>query len=131
MAGEFDLFDPISKLVVWSGFLLPGEAKAIHTVDQNKLMNLAINLYNCGTQFGVPVHCPVSNNNAFESLLSFVKDMSLSTLQTNTKTTTTLVDEFNQQIKVDIENNVGKGGERHIVISLPFWVFNLDFTESL
>ena len=124
MAGEFDLFDPISKLVVWSGFLLPGEAKAIHTVDQNKLMNLAINLYNCGTQFGVPVHCPVSNNNAFESLLSFVKDMSLSTLQTNTKTTTTLVDEFNQQIKVDIENNVGKGGERHIVISVPFWVVN-------
>jgi hypothetical protein len=146
LGGEFELFNTVDKTLLWSRWLHPGQVVPIHTLDLTKSISLSIYLYHCSTPAGgVLIHKPKRHTYVSRDtdpgkidieagLLGMVHDMK-TFIQDNVTgdlgfdssimpNCTLLVDGENQKMKLKIENTLGKGGERHIVLFMPFWVVN-------
>lgn len=137
MGGEFVLVSEASRTVLWRRWLDPGEVVSIHTVSMEESILLSIYLKHCSTgEFGVLVHRPPVRKGDYEGLGyltsiqrtigDFIDENFIGLVydETSMPKNVTLTDTVGQRLRVQIENNLGRGGQRHVLVYTPYWFVN-------
>lgn len=128
MSATFELVHAIHKRVLWSAMIAPGKVKSIHTVNLDDPILLLINLDFCRSSEGVLVHKPprkVAEERGLagtiqKTIEGFLEDSDYSL----TDTSIMLTDAVGQRLRLEIENKMGGGGHRSIVVYCPYWIVN-------
>lgn len=128
MKGTFELVHATQKIVLWSSDLNPGEIKCVHTVTSDEPILLLINLDFCRSSEGVLVHKPPSKETEDRGLtvavMKGVKGLMEDDDESQSDLSIILTDSIGQRIRLQIENKVGGGGHRKIVVYCPYWIVN-------
>lgn len=128
MTATFELVHAVHKRVLWSSVIAPGKVKSIHTVNLDNPILLLINLDFCRSSEGVLVHKPprkVAEERGLagtiqKTIEGFLEDSDYSP----TDTSIVLTDAVGQRLRLEIENKMGGGGHRSIVVYCPYWIVN-------
>lgn len=128
MPATFELVHAVHKRVLWSSFIAPGKVKSIHTVNLDDPILLLINLDFCRSSEGVLVHRPprkVAEERGLagtiqKTIEGFLEDSDYSL----TDTSIMLTDAVGQRLRLEVENKMGGGGHRSIVVYCPYWIVN-------
>ena len=123
--GTFELVHPLQKSVKWRDSIEPQATASIHTVSLSEPLLLLINLDFCRSSEGVLVHRLVDEDRSlsetvFESFKGLLDDSQLH----SSRNSIMLTDSVGQRLRLQIENKLGGGGNRRIVIYCPYWVVN-------
>ena len=127
MKGIFELIHATHKTVLWSSVIAPGKAVPVHTVTLDVPIMLVIILDFCRSTQGLVVHKPAETvreevrfadklQQTIEGFLEEGEEGGLSSIM--------LSDSVGQRLRLMVENNVGGGGQRNIVIFCPYWLLN-------
>lgn len=107
---------------------MPGKSKHIHTVTLDIPMLLLINLDFCRSSEGVLVHKPPVKDTEDKGIAGAVIEGFKGLLEDNDDaledTSIILTDSVGQRIRIHIENLIGGGGHRSVVVYCPYWVLN-------
>ena len=125
--GIFELIHATHKTVLWSSVIAPGKAVPVHTVTLDVPIMLVIILDFCRSSQGLVVHKPVELmredikftdklQQTIEGFLEEGEDEGISSIM--------LSDSVGQRLRLQVENNVGGGGQRNIVVFCPYWLVN-------
>jgi hypothetical protein len=127
MKGTFELVHANQKSVLWSADINSGEIKCVHTVPSEEPILLLINLDFCRSSEGVLVHKPpnlVEDRGLTDAMMKGVKGLMEDGSDSMTDMSIVLTDSVGQRLRLQIENKVGGGGHRKLVIYCPYWIVN-------
>jgi hypothetical protein len=132
VSGTFELIrakDP-NKTVLWSAVIEPGKSKPVHTVAMDSALLLLINLDFCRSSDGALIHTPINDDHSrtladavyrtIEGLRGLIEESE----DSKTQSSILLTDTVGQRLRLHIQNDLGGGGQRNIVIFCPYWVIN-------
>lgn len=126
--GTFELVHANKKTILWSSVLGPGVMKSIHTVTLDEPILLSINLDFCRSSEGVLIHKPKAKEEVDSGIittaiknLAEILDDAVATPQDSS---ITLTDSVGQRLCLQIENKLGSGRQRNVVVYCPYWVVN-------
>jgi hypothetical protein len=131
VSGTFELVNEkdSSKTVLWSAVIEPGKSKPVHSVAMDASLLLLINLDFCRSSEGTLIHAPddLLNNSVtslpgtiYKGLKGFIEE----NFFTKTQSSIILTDSVGQRLRLHIQNKMGGGGHRHILVYCPYWVIN-------
>ena len=128
MSATFELVHAVNKRVLWSAVIAPGKVKPIHTVNLDYPILLLINMDFCRSSEGVLVHKPPRKNVEDRGLAGTIQKTIEGFLEDSdyspTDTSIILTDAVGQRLRLEIENKVGGGGHRSLVVYCPYWIVN-------
>jgi hypothetical protein len=127
MKGTFELVHANQKTVLWSADINSGEIKCVHTVPSEEPILLLINLDFCRSSEGVLVHKPpnpIEDRGLTNVMMKGVKGFMEDGSDSLTDMSIILTDSNGQRLRLQIENKVGGGGHRKLVIYCPYWIVN-------
>jgi hypothetical protein len=128
MRGTFELVHATQKTVLWSSDLNPGQVKCVHTVTSDEPILLLINLDFCRSSEGVLIHKPpekdVADHGLTTAVMKGVKGFMEDTRDSQEDISIVLSDSAGQRLRLQLENKVGGGGHRKIVVYCPYWIVN-------
>jgi hypothetical protein len=125
----FELVHANKKTILWSSVIGPGKMKSVHTVTLDEPILLSINLDFCRSSEGVLIHkpSPVDSSDS-NRLTAAIKNLAESILDdsavTPQDTFVTLTDSVGQRLCLQIENKLGNGKQRNVVVYCPYWIVN-------
>jgi len=125
IGGFFEIIHAVHKRVLWSSWVGREEVMPIHTVSLEEPLVLLINLKYCRTPDGVLIHKP--DDEADQGLAGKIRntiDGLLEESDSDSGTTVLLTDSVGQRLFLNLENNRGNGGQRHIAVFCPYWIIN-------
>lgn len=141
---RYELMHAVRKQIVWWRDIEPGESVPIHSVGLDSPLLLLINVGYCRTPIGegALIHQGTESNREMKEYQeielkesqtmenSYPKNR-YSSITENTKFGTeeiassmVVVDSIGQSLVLNIDNELGAGGQRHITISCPYWIVN-------
>lgn len=131
VSGTFELVNEkdSSKSVLWSAVIEPGRSKPVHSVTMDASLLLLINLDFCRSSEGTLIHTPddlLHNSSTslpgtiYKGLKGFLEE----NFSTKTQSSIILTDSVGQRLRLQIQNKMGGGGHRHILVYCPYWVVN-------
>ena len=130
-AGTFELFPAVKErgLPIWRARIEAGKLCHIHTVSLEEPIVLLIQLDFCSSNDPILVHKPraakANTSNIAEALkLNFNRFLD-DDEEVQAVASMTLSDPDGQSLRLHVENVVGGGGQRHLVVFCPFWVVNV------
>jgi hypothetical protein len=113
------------KRVLWSAWVDPGKAMPIHTVTLDEPLLLLINLKYCRTPDGVIIHQPSKKSGGtLAGKLQRTLEGFLEEGEETDVSSVLLTDTVGQRIVLNIDNNEGRAGQRHITVYCPYWIIN-------
>lgn len=112
----FEIIHSAHKRVLWSSWLAAGTAVPIHSVTLDQPLTLLVNVNYCRTSEGFPFHQPNISKKKISSTRSESTDSETAVI--------ILSDAVGQRLLLNVENNEGGGGQRHLIIYCPFWIVN-------
>lgn len=141
---RYELMHAIRKQIVWWGDLEPGESVPIHSVGLDSPLLILINVGYCRTPIGegALIHQGTESNieindyqqsdvNESEPIDYSISENRKSPGIENSKfgaediaSSMVVVDSIGQRLALNIDNELGAGGQRHITISCPYWIVN-------
>ena len=127
MKGIFELIHATHKTVLWSSVIAPGKAVPVHTVTLDVPIMLVIILDFCRSTQGLVVHKPnelIREEIKFRDKLQQTIEGFLEEGEEGGISSIMLSDSVGQRLRLLVENNVGGGGQRNIVIFCPYWLLN-------
>lgn len=128
MKGIFELIHATHKTVLWSSVIAPGKAVPVHTVTLDVPIMLVIILDFCRSTQGLVVHKPTEiagkEEVRFTEKLQQTIEGFLEEGEEGGISSIMLSDSVGQRLRLLVENNVGGGGQRNIVIFCPYWLLN-------
>ncbi len=133
--GIFQIIHTTQKNTLWSGEILPGHVKSIHTVILNDPLTLLITLPHCKSLQGVEFHRPIQGKRHFRTMKDKIKDKITDKLNSiglgdNDEDVDPdmrymiLADREGQRLRINIDNILGSSGHRHVTIYCPYWIVN-------
>lgn len=125
--GIFELVHATQKRVLWSSWIAAGSAKPIHTVTLDEPLLLLINLKYCRTSEGALVHQPnkgLDNNEGLAGKIQKTLEGLLEDTDREDISSIVLTDTVGQRLRLNLENILGGGGQRHIAVYCPYWIVN-------
>jgi hypothetical protein len=129
--GIFQIIHTTQKNTLWSGEIMPGHVKSIHTVILNDPLTLLITLPHCKSLQGVEFHRPIQGKRHHRTMKDKITDkLNAIGLGDNDEdvdpgmTYMILADREGQRLRINIENILGSSGHRHVTIYCPYWIVN-------
>jgi hypothetical protein len=127
--GTFELIakDDPNKTVLWSAIIEPGKSKPVHTVAMDSPLLLLINLDFCRSSDGVLIHTPINDGHSrtlADAVYRTIEGLRGLIEENETQSSILLTDTVGQRLRLHIQNDMGGGGQRNIVIFCPYWVIN-------
>ena len=128
--GKFTLMHAIHKTNLWSGWIGAGMVQSIHTVTLQEPLLLLINLKYCRSSEGILVHKPTANAAATLEAAGIAMMAIKNTIEgfldddDSSDASVFLTDTVGQRLRLNIQNTLGGGGQRHISVYCPYWVVN-------
>lgn len=141
---RYELMHAVRKQIVWWRDLEPGETVPIHSVGLDSPLLILINVGYCRTPIGegalihqgtesnreMHEHQESEVNEAEPVVNSIAKHKNKSSIE-KTKfgpediaSAIVVVDSVGQRLFLNIDNELGAGGQRNITISCPYWIVN-------
>jgi hypothetical protein len=140
MKGTFELVHAKQKTVLWSSEINSGEIKCVHTVPSDEPILLLINLEFCRSSEGLLVTNPIDKvpevdpslsssyfchgSRLTQSMVQGVKGFMEDDSNTQADQSIILTDSVGQRLRLQIENTVGGGGHRKLIVYCPYWIVN-------
>jgi hypothetical protein len=137
MKGTFELVHAKHKTVLWSSDINSGEIKCVHTVPSDEPILLLINLDFCRSSEGVLVTKPVDkvaevdpSSQSFcggrvtKTVVQGVKGLMEDDSNSQADMSIILTDSVGQRLRLQVENTVGGGGYRKLIVYCPYWIVN-------
>lgn len=117
--GKFTIVNTATKTVLWTRFLACGESVDIHTLSLEEPLTLLINLGYCRSTEGARIHVPLNHKeNGIASIQRTIEGF----LEEDVRDKTLWLTDFvGQRLKLQIENEVGGGGQRFIKVFTLYW----------
>ena len=133
--GIFQIIHTTQKNTLWSGEILPGHVKSIHTVILNDPLTLLITLPHCKSLQGVEFHRPIQGKRHFRTMKDKIKEKITDKLNSigfgdNDEDVDPdmrymiLADREGQRLRINIDNILGSSGHRHVTVYCPYWIVN-------
>lgn len=133
VSGTFELIqarDP-TKTVLWSAVIESGKSKSVHTVTMDNPLLLLINLDFCRSSEGVLIHTPTSQDQSssladtvYKTLEEGLRGLIDEAEPSKSHSHIILTDSVGQRLRLHVQNDMGGGGQRNILIYCPYWVIN-------
>lgn len=137
MKGTFELVHAKQKTVLWSSDIHSGEIKSVHTVPSDEPILLLINLDFCRSSEGILVTNPVDkvpevdpssqyfcSGKLTQTMVEGVKGLMEDDSTFQAEMSIILTDSSGQRLRLHIQNTVGGGGHRKLVVYCPYWIVN-------
>ena len=132
MAVQFEITHGTNGKCLWTSWVGSGKAKSIHTVALDEPLRLSINLKYCKTgkdsfdRNGILIHTPKTKGSGAESIVGKLQRTLEGFLDEGgtEDASVELTDFMGQRLRLCIENKIGGGGQRHIVVYCPYWIVN-------
>jgi hypothetical protein len=129
MTAYFELVHAETAAVLWSGEIAAIDNCAIHTVSMKIPLAITISIPNyCKTREPMKMHSPQDNlepatmtdfnSGAANGDESYVDDQDL------VSDSIYLYDVLSQKLRLNIDNEQGRGGQRNISVFCPYWIVN-------
>lgn len=109
--GHFELVHASSEHSLWNLLIPPGTSIPVHTVDLDTPLALRVSIPGfCHSVDGPAVIHPRDDDQ---------------TASTDVNTHATVVDDVGQKLHICVSSRIGGGGQRHVIVYVPFWMINL------